>query len=252
MPGYLSGGISFFQKAFLQSIGSWDESFTRWGYEDRELDERMHLHTQRHIKLPATAYHMWHPVNRARRASDREAMRKHYRRKIHRYSKSMKMGSHCLVLGRLLEQSPEGSTIVEFGTGHNSTPLLKKICEERNLTGFCYEGDSDWLHKVRTSYQSDKLTFGLLTVKNLDEVIAKTQAIKPFIVFVDTGYLAPKKTYRNEILHALAGHAKYIVCHDTEPAYNRVYGYDFRGMSVDHDWLYGVRTSVITNRREDG
>lgn len=59
----LSGGISFFNKDYLNSIGGWDERFMLWGYEDLALNMLVH-NTAKSFCDGATSVHLWHPVSK--------------------------------------------------------------------------------------------------------------------------------------------------------------------------------------------
>jgi hypothetical protein len=56
-----TGGISFFRKQMLYKIGGWNEKFIGWGFEDRELYEKMKMVRANILVEDFPVFHLNHP-----------------------------------------------------------------------------------------------------------------------------------------------------------------------------------------------
>jgi hypothetical protein len=96
-------------------------------------------------------------------------------------------------------------SIVEFGCGEGSTPLLRKFCKKNNLHFSSYETNAEYAKK----YDSTK-------VNDYDEVHLHGHGL----LFID---LAPGEQ-RKDMIAKHRDNAEVIVVHDSEGSSDYVYG----------------------------
>lgn len=113
--------------------------------------------------------------------------------------------NHRLLLWLALEMTKEGAgKVVEFGSGHGSTPFLREYCEDAGRKFESYDNHPQWAAQ---------------TGAQLIEVWDNVDASKAAVLFIDH---APGERRKIDI-------AKYkdlaviIVAHDTEPAADHGY-----------------------------
>jgi len=97
--------------------------------------------------------------------------------------------------------------VVEFGSGHGSTPFLKKYCEDEGRSFKSFENHPDWSKKTGSNLISD---WNKLPLMNVD------------VLFIDH---APGEQRKFDIIKN-AHCAKIIVVHDSEKAAD--HGYQMR------------------------
>ncbi|MFG0261520.1 MAG: galactosyltransferase-related protein [Novipirellula sp. JB048] len=257
------GGIVFFKRSAIEKVGGWDEGFDGWGKEDTAIEK---MARACRLKLgygnEARPVHLYHePAKSASKQSNTYWNRNYKRNFKSTYQRrakqpanvfedlsGIKYASHLPMLCWALSQIPPSGIAVEFGAGACSTPALKLFSRLNNLTVYSWESDPKWHSYAEREFASSRFHVGHLTGGNLDSVIAKMIEAKPSVVFIDTGYLAPGKTFRNHILQRLLPVSRLVVCHDTEPEMIRRYKYNFSSAShVRHFWLAGVRTTILSN-----
>lgn len=130
------------------------------------------------------------------------------------------VGSHVPFLAAAVART--GGTVVEFGTGWWSTPLLHYMCAGRRPL-VSYETDAEWLELMRQFQSGGHF---MEHVKNWDEVPLPVQIA---VAFVDCSVDETKKEHhRARLVRRLKGRAHFIVCHDTEA--------DIRPAAGDYGW----------------
>lgn len=96
--------------------------------------------------------------------------------------------------------------VAEFGSGHGSTPYLRKHCKDIARDFISFENNEEWANAT-----------GATLIDDWDKI-----NIAPDVLFIDH---APGER-RKEDIKKYANIAKIIVIHDTEPAAD--YGYQMR------------------------
>lgn len=119
--------------------------------------------------------------------------------------------SHRLLLYIALEQS-QANSVVEFGCGDGSTPLLYKYCSMNEVWQFMsYETNPVYAAKFEQTTR----------IVDYNEPFAAWQKTgKVGLLFIDC---APGEI-RKDLVDLYANMAKIIVVHDTEPGAEYVYG----------------------------
>ena len=131
------------------------------------------------------------------------------------------------------------SDVLEMGIGIYSTPYLHSAClDKRRLVS--YENNPQY-YKYFKSYSSPLHQIHL--VDNWD----KADIEKPWdIALIDHS----PESRRKEDIKRLAGFAKYLVVHDSEPQHEDLYGYSqiFRLFKYRYDFVNPrANTSVLSN-----
>lgn len=150
--------------------------------------------------------------------------------------------THNALLLRFLDIS-EGD-VVELGGGVFSTPLLHWYCKNKGRKLITYEDDIDFYNFEK---QFKSKGHNVVFVKNWDEVDTKTHR---GLVFIDHGGKKGIGYRRGEDAIRFKNSADYIVLHDTEEKYNKMYGYDevWKNFKYRLDWKEcEPETSVISN-----
>lgn len=98
--------------------------------------------------------------------------------------------------------------VVEFGSGHGSTPFLREYCKKYGRKFETYDNNIDWARQTKAKLVGD---WGRLKPRDID------------VLLIDH---APGERRRFDI-QKYANEAKIIICHDTEPAAD--HGYQMRG-----------------------
>jgi protein-L-isoaspartate O-methyltransferase len=150
--------------------------------------------------------------------------------------------THAPVLLELLDRL-ERPRVLELGMGYGSTPLVLT----RSASSVSLETDPSWLARF-TRYQSDDHRMALWESYTEDAWTDCPFFLEPWdIVFVDN---APARSRQGNLL-AVAPHARFVICHDTEetrkPAASD-YRWDFS--SFRHVWTYtrfSNYTTVVSN-----
>lgn len=121
--------------------------------------------------------------------------------------------NHMFLLWPVLEATD--GIVVELGMGHGSTPQLNKYCTDRKRKLYSYDNTLDWVDKFR-HFENDY--HKLFLAHTWDDV----EFDKIDVLLIDH---APGERRKVDIKR-FANIAKYIVCHDTEPAAD--HGYQMR------------------------
>lgn len=116
--------------------------------------------------------------------------------------------SHRPLLWLALENTGRKS-VMEFGCGYGSTPLLSKYCKKNNRFFFSYETNMDWA-----------VQFELATlVSSYEKVSLEGEYWRQGVLFIDC---APGEI-RKGLIAKHANNADVIVTHDSEDGANYVY-----------------------------
>lgn len=115
--------------------------------------------------------------------------------------------NHRVLLWPALEMS--NGDVIEFGSGHGSTPFLQQYCKENAREFFTFENNPGWAEKT-----------GSILIKHWDELVPRDCGV----LFIDH---APGERRKIDISR-WSNHAKIIVVHDTEKAAD--HGYKVRGV----------------------
>lgn len=94
---------------------------------------------------------------------------------------------------------------VEFGAGNGSTKLLSQYCEYANIFFSSFDTDKKWAEKVDSSFILD---FDKVDLRGVDTL------------FID----GKPGEQRKELIKKWANEVNVILCHDTEPGAEYVYG----------------------------
>jgi hypothetical protein len=120
--------------------------------------------------------------------------------------------THIPILMRIMDNST--GPVLELGTGHYSTTLLKWMCELQDRKLVSYEDSLRWYNKNlknKAEFQDIIFTEDWNTV----------DIVKPWgVVFIDHA-----RRYRAKHAALLANYAQYIICHDTQLDQNKRYQY---------------------------
>lgn len=151
-------------------------------------------------------------------------------------------GTHVPVLAWLASRVDAGETVVEFGAGDNSTPLLRMFAENLGFHVHTFESIEAWRED-----DTPHATQHRLSAESLDDDLATVKLMRPALVFVDCGFLLGRETYRDKIVRELLPWSRWVVAHDTEPARAHVYRYDFRSAKYVQHWTrHGIRTTALS------
>jgi len=251
-----AGGIVFIKRETLDRVGGWDEGFLGWGAEDTALYKLMRAARctmgRGGVSRPL---HLFHEVNHTANKQSAHHFRRYYGRRrlaatvrrkvtpIHaNKSRSDKYATHTPILAALARCLNAGDVVVEFGAGQFSTPLLASMASEKAFEFHSYESSSNWMPE-----KSDQVVSHELTAESIKNDIEFVKQLRPSLVFVDTGFIHKRETFRAKIVSELLPFAKWIVAHDTEERHARIYKYDFSAAKhVKHFNQLGVRTTVAS------
>lgn len=123
--------------------------------------------------------------------------------------------NHRFLLWPALEATT--GEVIEMGMGQGSTPFLNQYCKDANRKLFSYESSLEWAMKFQ-----DMITEAHRIYHVMDWDIVARQHPGPDVVLIDH---APGERRKTDI-SLFAWKAKFIVCHDTEPAAD--HGYQMR------------------------
>lgn len=112
--------------------------------------------------------------------------------------------------------------VVEFGSGHGSTPYLGKHCFETNRKFESYENNESWSEITKASLVSD---WDLINLNCVD------------VLFIDH---APGERRREDI-QKYKDIAKILVIHDSEPAQD--HGYQMRHLFPSFKYWVEIRAN---------
>lgn len=151
-------------------------------------------------------------------------------------------GTHVPILAWLASRVDAGETVVEFGAGDNSTPLLRMFAAQRGFHVHTFESIAAW-SEDETPHASQHR----LSAESLDGDLATVRTMRPALVFVDNGFLIGRETHRAKIVRELLPWSRWVVAHDTEPERAHVYRYDFRSAKYVQHWTrHGIRTTALS------
>lgn len=115
-------------------------------------------------------------------------------------------------------------SIVEFGSGFGSTPLLKEYCKQKDREFLSFETDPDWAEKFE----------GTNVIGNYKELYF--DGIEIGILFID----GKPGEERKDLIKLFSNSASVIVTHDTEIGAEYVYGMS----SVLSEFKYRLDLSI--------
>jgi hypothetical protein len=168
--------------------------------------------------------------------------------------------SHQPLLIHTLNTITEGK-VLEFGMGHNSTPLMSIICGMQGRELLSVETDEEWYNKFK-GYKKQVHEIQLIPYKIsknripapvqdpsklIEYIISKG---KYSVAFVDG---APAE-FRQPVVVALKDVADYIIVHDTECVWQGLtncYAYDFSMFKHIHHFKTSPPTTcLLSNLKE--
>jgi len=114
--------------------------------------------------------------------------------------------------------------VVEFGSGHGSTPYLKKYCEHKKRAFETYDHNKDWCDAVGSTFVPDA-NWDSLNISDID------------VLFIDH---APGEDRKNQI-QKYKDIAKILVIHDTEPPAD--HGYQTRQCYPQFKYWVEIRSN---------
>lgn len=137
-------------------------------------------------------------------------------------------------------------SVIEFGCGHGSTPLLHRVCEKHGRKLLTLESDRDWLDKF-VEYATPQHTH--IYVGDWDDILANDEIMAgPYdLAFIDQ---SPWKARHATIL-ALKDTAKFIVLHDCDyfPEHG-LFGKSLKGLNGSNDRGLRVYDDVFKHYKE--
>lgn len=147
--------------------------------------------------------------------------------------------NHRFLLWPALEATT--GEVIEMGMGQGSTPFLHQYCKDANRKLFSYESSLEWAMKFQ-----DNISEGhhVMHVHDWDAVSLRHPF--PDVVLIDH---APGERRKTDI-SLFAWKAKFIVCHDTEPAAD--HGYQMRAELSKFKYIKeyqspGAWSTVVSN-----
>ncbi len=153
---------------------------------------------------------------------------------------SLRYATHIAALMKVLSKTD--GDVLEMGMGVFSTPLLHHICtlSKRNLVS--YDGDKSWVDWAKKyNYENDYHKIYYV------EYWSESDIEKPW----DVALIDHSPDYRRKIdIKRLANHAKYVVVHDANGRYDKIYHYYevFPLFKYKKDWTKdSPHTSVLSN-----
>lgn len=122
-------------------------------------------------------------------------------------------------------------TVLEFGMGYGSTPILHTYCEERGRKLFSFEEKHAWLNKFSELKSDDHIHTFITDWNTVDETHKSVD-----VAFIDH---APGERRKEDIVK-FKDKAKILVIHDTELAAD--YGYQMRQHWEKFKYVVEVKT----------
>lgn len=113
--------------------------------------------------------------------------------------------SHRPLLWLCLFHVKKHSTVIEFGSGLGSTPLLRQYCAENQIQFYSFDTDKEWCEKTGAEFVND---FANIELKNIA------------VLFID----GKPGEQRKDLVEQHRETADLIVIHDTEPGAQGIYG----------------------------
>jgi hypothetical protein len=157
--------------------------------------------------------------------------------------------THIPLLSFILSKCSAGDHVVEFGSGFYSTFMMKLFAENNDIQFRSYETDFTW-RELFKGMESDNVKIGgYSTFSELLDILEEVKELKPRMIFVDSGFIEGKNTYRNDIILNLIDYVDYVVVHDTEPDKKDEYKYDFSHAKYSNSiWIKNIQTTVLSNK----
>ena len=142
-------------------------------------------------------------------------------------------GSHRPLLYLCLTNIKPFSTVIEFGSGFGSTPLVRDYCQLNNLQFYSFDTDNEWCDKVGSEF-----------VHNFANIELKEVGL----LFID----GKPGEQRKDLVDQHRETASIIIVHDTEPGSEYVYGmtdvlksFKYR---IDFTCEKGPHTTALSNK----
>lgn len=140
-------------------------------------------------------------------------------------------GSHVPVLAKYAALAGRGQTILEFGCGVWSTPMLESVCYAREAFLASYETDGAWAERYDETRRVSRYP-----APAADDCV--------YLVFIDCN--PPEERMR--LLLAWQDHADLIICHDANRA---IYKWDFSSFKYKRIYKTGAfHTAVLSMEYE--
>jgi hypothetical protein len=129
--------------------------------------------------------------------------------------------SHEPVLKMVVNSIRNGS-VVEFGCGLSSTPMLRELCQKMSRRLFSYESNASWLDIAQKMCPPSEL-HNYVIVQSWTNFSPGVETCPIGVAFVDHG----SAHRRGHSVNILLDIAEVVICHDTErPCHDRPGGYD--------------------------
>lgn len=107
--------------------------------------------------------------------------------------------------------------VLELGIGLSSTPILHWLCFDKKRGLVSYEGDGEY-YRMFKHYRTP--SHKIIHVKDWDKIDIEHERWS--VVLVDH---SPHDRRRKEAVR-VANNADFVILHDTEPRWERLYGYN--------------------------
>jgi hypothetical protein len=156
-----------------------------------------------------------------------------------RYAPGKSYCSHLPILMRALDKT-EG-TILEFGVGEFSSPVIAMMARLQGRKAHFYESDKEWLKYVRTKYDNRMCEWNF--VENWDEIHIRKMA---GFAFIDH----EPGIRRKDDIKRFANSIQVIGVHDTQPKGDKVYRYSeiYPLFKYRRDFTkYAPHTTLLSN-----
>jgi len=148
--------------------------------------------------------------------------------------------THLPVLVSVLSRTD--GDVLELGTGKFSTPVLHEFCEIMGRRLFSYESNKEYYDKVKS------LQTKLHSIEYVENFSQASIEQDWSLVFIDH-----RPADRRVVdIKRVSGYADYIVCHDTEPESDYIYGYSGTFKNFPYRWDYTkfkTHTTVVSTKR---
>ena len=151
---------------------------------------------------------------------------------------STRYGSHMPVLLQALKKTD--GKILELGGGVFSTPLIHWICRIESREAVTYENYPEWYEFIKV-YQSK-----YHQVELIKEWTNQGSMDLWDVVLID---LTPDEK-RKEMAKQFVQNAKYVILHDSNGRYNKIYHYETIYPLYRHMWTFDEvepSTTVLSN-----
>lgn len=151
----------------------------------------------------------------------------------------LRWGSHQPALVRAVRAAGEGARVLELGAGDASTPLLSSLTRELRGVLVTVEHDPRF-----TPSQAHDHHF---VCRNMEQALAHCRHYD--VALVDS---APGPD-RGGVVLRLHGLADVLVCHDTEPEHEAMYGWPWhilesQGYAIEHETCKWTQIRTTTAR----